>query len=445
MTNSLYEELLSQAPKKKLWYRKVNKEIKKKLEEEASIQGDEIDKLLSPEEVKEKKRQERKKAANTRRIQNDYIRAKKKQQDLIDKYGIYISRMFIYTEDLEEIVANYRDAQEEYYKKMDTSNIHIRISPQDEEDFNYIQSTKEDRCRGNNRWFSVDWFQWTIPNSDARRKVKINFPIRVANTYSANHIYGYLIKSQQAAYEYLDWFAKKYSLTVEEYVKANFKEEDYHTSWKIHRGLYRPIEYATKWSWLDVITKGVQVRLRRLIFYYIRLIYEGKFMLWEACLPFTTYLSWDYIYLGSNWCMVASLTGNGEIFNEENRRLIHQWWVMASVPTKKYSLFDRIPLFYWDDMIMVKISSAKLREDEWWIVHNNWQYSLYITPRGEAKWENVLTRDTSLEWVQDKFNAPTYEECLIEYSDWAPTLPSRDIQMNPSTKKNVLVYDTSEE
>lgn len=276
MTNSLYEELLSQAPKKKLWYRKVNKEIKKKLEEEASTQGDEIDKLLSPEEVKEKKRQERKKAANTRRIQNDYIRAKKKQQDLIDKYGIYISRMFIYTEDLEEIVANYRDAQEEYYKKIDTSNIHIRISPQDEKDFNYIQSTKEDRCRGNNRWFSVDWFQWTIPNSDARRKVKINFPIRVANTYSANHIYGYLIKSQQAAYEYLDWFAKKYSLTVEEYVKANFKEEDYHTSWKIHRGLYRPIEYATKWSWLDVITKGVQVRLRRLIFYYIRLIYERK-------------------------------------------------------------------------------------------------------------------------------------------------------------------------
>lgn len=422
---SLYEELLQQAPRKDV--EKVNRKTIKKKPIEIPMEGD---RLPTVEEVKKYKH----KLSIQRYSEKQRYKHKAIAEELSQKYWFTIDRNFIY-QDWEGIYADYVEALERIDKEVPDKLLPISV----QKDYDYILSTKKDWCRGNNRWFAVDWFQWTIPNLHSKYKMKIGWPIKVASTYSANHIYGYLLKVQDAIWEYLEWFAKQYNQSVEEYVKDNYNPEDIHLCWKQHRGLYRPITYATKWSWMDMLYKGLPNNIKNYIYDYVRLIYEDNFLRQEVNLPFTTYVMWDYIYLWSNWCMVVSLTGNGEVYSEENRKLVHQWGLYGTLPTKKYSLTERIPLFYWDNVKLVKVSSASIEEDR--VRHNNWMYDLYIVPTRVGRWAS-FTSSTTLQEVIDKFDALTYEEAtIIPYSKRTPKYPKRDPPMTYPIKKNILYYN----
>lgn len=423
----LYEDLLNEKPK--VWLRaKRNRELRKEKGGQ-TVEVDEGDKLLTPEEIKAKRLKRQLKEWKDRWL----VKEKQWMEEWNAKYWLDIARTYVYLkEDFWAAIAEtYHEIEEEGHLLPD-----ISMSENDLKDRDYILRHKYD-------WF-YDWsrfgmsrFNWYVSKSNARNRRTIWSPIKLIPTMSLQSIYTHYIDRQIEIWNHLQNLANVRGMSVPAFVRWGFREEDIIRGrrgyWRSRRATFKPREG----SWLDDVIRWVSFNNRITAIDYIRMIYEGTFMLSEACIPFNTYVVGDYVLFGNKACAVPSMFGNWEFFNEENRETIHRMARYALRVNPDYNIANKVPIFNWENMRLVKVSSEKI--SDWDEVHNNWSYSFYLVPPTDKLW-NIWNKDVSFEQVIDKFKTP--DVSVMDVKDAHPKTDKDDLKFTRKLKQNIFYFNT---
>lgn len=169
---------------------------------------------------------------------------------------------------------------------------------------------------------------------------------------------------------------------------------------------------------------------------YIRMIYEWAFSLCEACVPFNTYIVGDYVLFGNKACAVPSMFGNGEFFSEANRDVIHHRGKYALRVKPLYDIANKIPIFNWTNMKIVKTTEVKISDDDEW--HNNWSYSYYLVPPTNKLWR-LWNKGTTIEQAIERFHTPSTD--LMKVPQFTPKTDLTDMQFPSRTKAHIFYFN----
>lgn len=393
----LYEELLQTAPKEGLRVKR-NREIRK---ERASIeeQVNEEDRLLTVEEVKALRLKRQRKEGKDRWL----IKEKQWQKEWNEKYWLDIGRTYVYLkEDFWAAIAEtYHEIENELSILPD-----ISMSENDLKDRDYILNHKYDWFYEWS-WFGMSRYNGYIHKSNARGHRTIGSPIKLIPTQSLQQIYVNYIKAQSEVWKLLRKKAQERGMSVQGYVEWGFRYEDIIKGrrgyWRTRKATYK----AREGSWLEKALKWIWIKYKNVALDYVRMIYEDKFMLTEACVPYNTYVVGDYVLFGSKACAVPSMFWNGEFFSEANRETIHHMARYALRNNPVYDIANKIPIFNGEDMRIIKVSSERIWPEDG--QHNNGMYSYYLVPPTEKLW-NLWNKDTTLEQAIARFKTPDISE-----------------------------------
>lgn len=430
----LYEDLLNEKPK--VWLRaKRNRELRKEKNGQ-TVEVDEEDGLLTPEEIKAKRLKRQLKEWKDRWL----VKEKQWMEEWNAKYWLDIARTYVYLkEDFWAAIADtYHEIEEDSKILPDVS-----MSENDLKDRNYLLSHKYDWYYDGSR-FGMSRYNWFLSKSYARWKRTIGSPIKLIPTASLQKIYNNYLSAQQRTREHLQELAKQRGMSVQAFVEWGFREEDIIRGRRGSLLSKRPTYKPKEWSRLEDVMKDAPFRYRIVGLDYIRMIRDGTFTLWEACIPFNTYVVGDYVLFGNKTCAVPSMFGNGEFFSEANRETLHHWWRYALRLKVQVNVANKIPIFNWRDMRLVKVPSTKIsdyrwcmEEDQW---HNNCDYSYYLVPPTN-KLGKLWNKDTTMQQAIDRFHTPSTD--LMEIWEAHPKTSLTDMQFPSRAKANIFYFDTS--
>lgn len=430
----LYEELLGSKPKTDIKEKKHNDKVareKRKAKKEA-LEKEAEDRMLTVDEVKDIKRKEAIKWYSQTHLWKEKIKKALREEDnwfTIWRRNVYLGKDF--WDSMWDIY------EETMSKCKETSGLFW--SENEIRDIEYLNWHKYDWMRDGSR-FWMSWYCGYMSKSNARDKCAIWSPIKLIATQSLQKIYNNYLDGQEATRKHLEGLAKERWMTVRDFVKRWYRYEDLIKGWRwrwvSRRATYKPRE----WSWLEEVTKDIIFKYRITSLDYIRMIYEDKFMLSEALIPFRTYIVWDFVLFGNKACAVPSMFWNWEYFNQENRELIHHRWQYALMLRPNFNIANKVPIFYWDDMKLVRVSDEKIYDKEDKVWHNNWHYSYYLVPE-LAKLGKLGPSELSMEEIINKFHTPSAE--LMEVRWLNPTTTKEEMKFVKKQKRNIFYFDTS--
>ena len=423
----LYEDLIQEKPKS--WLRaKRNREIRKERKE---VELSEEDRLLTPEEIKAKRLKRQQKEAKDRWL----IKEKQWMEERNAKYWLDIGRTYVYLKE------DFRASIAETYHELENES-HIiperTASENDEKDKDYILSHKYDWFADGSR-FWMSRYNGYVSRSNARDRWTIWDSIKLIPTTSLQQVYINYLDAQKAVRNHLSEKAKERGMSVQSYVDWGYREEDV-VRWRrwylsSRRATFKPRE----WSWLEEALSGLNFKHRIVALDYVRMIHEWTFCLTEACIPFKTYIVGDYVLFGNKACAVPSMFWNWEFFSEKNRELIHRWWRYALRIRPIYNIANKIPIFNWTNMKLVKVSSEKISDkDE---RHNNSTYSFYLVPQTSDLWRK-RNKTITLEQAIERFHTPDAD--LMELKEMHPKTTKENINFTKKCKRNIFYFDTTD-
>lgn len=428
---SLYEDLLNEKPK--VWLRaKRNREIRNARDGE-KYELDEEDKLLTPEEVKAKRLKRQLKEWKDRFL----IKEKQWQKEWNEKYWLSITRTFVYLkEDFWKWVS------ETYHElEADSHNLpDISLSENDMKDLEYLRSHKYDWAFD---WhlFWMSWFNWFTRISMHRKTWRICSPIKLIPTYSLDITYSRALSTQAKVWKHLEGLSKERGMSVQAFVEWGYRDEDVLVIRRRAGKSVRMFHKAREGSWLEEAISWLKRPDKIVAMDYIRMIRDWIFTLGEVCIPFRTYIVGDYVFFGNCSCAVPSMFGNGEFFSEKNRETIHHWWRYITRNRVNIGTANTIPVFYWDNMKLVRVSDVKIDdEDTWW--NNNGSYSFYLVPPTKYLWymrNNSMTMQNAI----DRFRTVVVEEMPVY--DKQPKTELNDANIPKRSKNKVFYFNTEED
>ncbi len=422
----LYEDLLNEKPK--VWLRAKRNRLLRKERSGQTVEVDEEDKLLTPEEVKAKRLKRQLKEWKDRWL----VKEKQWMEEWNAKYWLDIARTYVYLkEDFWAAIAEtYHELEADSHLLPD-----ISMSENDLKDRDYLFNHKYDWYYDGS-WFGKSRYNWYLSKSFARWKRTIWSPIKLIATASLQKIYNNYLSAQQRIREHLQELSKQRGMSVQAFVEWWFREEDIirgrRWRWNSRRATYRPRE----WSWLYEVMEDAPFKYRIVGMDYIRMIYEWVFSLCEACVPFNTYIVGDYVLFGNKACAVPSMFGNGEFFSEANRETIHHRGKYALRVKPLYNIANKIPIFNWTNMKIVKTSEVKISDDDEW--HNNWNYSYYLVPPTENLWK-LRNKDVNIEQAIERFHTPSTD--LMRVPRFTPKTDLTDMQFPSRTKTHIFYFN----
>ena len=427
----LYEELLGNKPKtdikEKKHSDKVAREKREKKKEELEKEAE--DRMLTVEEVKALRHKENCRRATHKHLWKEKIKKALWEENnwfTIWRRNVYLGKEFWDSmwEIYEETMSDCRETSGLFWSENE-----IR-------DIEYLNRHKYDWMRDGSR-FWMAWYCGYLSKSNARDKCPIWSPIKLIATQSLQKIYNNYLDWQRATRKHLEELAKARGMSVQDFVKWGYRYEDLIKGWRwrwvSRRATYKPRE----WSWLEEVTKDIVFKYRITSLDYIRMIYEDRFMLSEALIPSRTYIAWDFVLFGNKACAVPSMFGNGEYFNEENRELIHHWGQYVLMLRPKFNIANKVPIFYWDNMKLVRVSDEKIYDKEDKRRHNNWHYSFYLVP-DTPKLGKLGPSELSMEEIINKFHTPSVD--LMEVRWLHPTTTKEDMKFVKKLKQNVFYF-----
>lgn len=422
----LYEDLLNEKPK--VWLRaKRNRELRKEKSGQ-TVEVDEGDKLLTPEEVKAKRLKRQLKEWKDRWL----VKEKQWMEEWNAKYWLDIARTYVYLkEDFWAAIAEtYHELEADSHLLPD-----ISMSENDLKDRDYLFNHKYDWYYDGS-WFGKSRYNWYLSRSNARWKRTIWSPIKLIATSSLQKIYNNYLSAQQRIREHLQELAKQRGMSVQAFVEWWFREEDIIRGrrwyWSSRRTTYKPKE----WSWLYEVMEDAPFKYRIVGMDYIRMISEWVFSLCEACVPFNTYIVGDYVLFGNKACAVPSMFGNGEFFSEANRDVIHHRGKYALRVKPLYDIANKIPIFNWINMKVIRTTEVKISDDDEW--HNNWSYSYYLVPPTNNLWK-LRNKDTTIEQAMERFHTPSTD--LMKVPQFTPKTDLTDMQFPSRTKTHIFYFN----
>ena len=130
--------------------------------------------------------------------------------------------------------------------------------------------------------------------------------------------------------------------------------------------------------------------------------------------------------------------GNWEYFNKENRELIHKRGQYILRINPDFNIANKIPIFYWDNMKLIKVSNEKIydKDEKKW--HNNWYYSYFLVPE-LAKLGKLGPSELSMEEIINKFHTP--DESLMEVKQMNPKTEKEEMAFVKKLKQNIFYFE----
>lgn len=386
--------------------------------------------MLTVEEVKKlRHKQNLKKGRDKFLLKEKAMKAEREQEFWMEiyRYFTYLGKDF------------WREMSEERHKKLSEwwETPVLFWSENEISDVEFINGHKYDWFRDWSR-FWVSWYNGYVSQSNARDRWEINSCIKLVSTASLQKIYNNYIDWQHYIRHHLEELAKERGMSVRDFVKWGFRYEDLIKGrrgyWRTRRATYKPAE----WSWLEKVMADVSFKYRITWLDYIRMIYEDRFMLNEALVPFKTYIVWDYILFGNKACAVPSMFWNWEYFNQENRETIHHWWRYALRVNPDYNIANKVPIFTEENMKIIKVIDEKIYDKDDKVWHSNWHYSFYLVSESE-KLAKVGIKDRTMEEIINKFHTPSTD--VMELKEMKPKTEKEEMSFNKKLKQNVFYFE----